>query len=135
VKVRILSLALVASLAAASVALAKDGPRPARPDGAGSATACKVRGTFVLRGTFLAGGPTTFQMDVRRASSRGRMLRGPRELKVDARTKIRRNGRRATLGGLQAGDRLLVLVRGCKRSASATMELLARHVSAHAKAA
>lgn len=129
---KLLNLALVlvaAALLAVSAALAK-GPQPGTADL--TTRACKPKQALVLRGTFLAGGPESFQMDVRHASRHQRALRGTHELRFDAQTRFRRNGAPATGAALQANDRLHVLVRGCKRGQSLGMELTARKVSAHA---
>jgi hypothetical protein len=133
-KMRFLFAALVASVALASVALAKDGPRPGRPDAA-TGNACKPKVAFILKGSFLSGGPSSFQMNITRSNRHGRALRGPREIMVDALTKFRRKGNAATLASLQANDRLNVHVRGCKRADARAMELLAKRVVARAQAA
>ena len=129
---KLLNLALVlvaAALLAVSGALAK-GPQPGKAD-ATMRGACKPKQALVLRGTFLAGGPESFQMDVKHASRHQRALRGARELRFDAQTRFRRNGAPATGATLQPNDRLHVLVRGCKHGRSLGMELTARKVSAH----
>lgn len=130
-KLRILSLALVASLASASVALGKGGPTPGKAEGP-AATGCKPKVALILKGTFLSGGTDSFQMDVKRSNKHARALRGTREVKVNAQTKFRRGGNSATLASLQANDRLNVQVRACKRMDAATMELLAKRVIAKA---
>jgi hypothetical protein len=128
---RILVFLLVAGLLSASVAVAKERPRPDMAGDTVTASGCKPKRALILRGTFLSGGPDSFQMEVRKANRLGRALRGTRELKVDARTKFRRNGNAATLASLQPNDRLNVHVRGCKRAQAMSMELLARRVVAH----
>lgn len=124
---RTAALALVSLLAVASLAGAQDSPQP-NPDG--PAAGCKPRMALVLRGRFLAGGTTSFQMDVRSASRRGKALRGSRELLIDGRTHFRRQGRPARLEALQPGDRLQVLVRACRGASAARLELVARRVFA-----
>jgi hypothetical protein len=128
--VRLLNLALVliAALLAVSVAVAKERPHSAATPG----SACAPKQLLSLKGTFLAGGPESFQMNVRHASRHERALRGARELRFDAQTRFRRNGAAATLAALQPNDRLHVLVRGCKRPRTPGTELMARTVSAHA---
>jgi hypothetical protein len=128
---RILVFLLVAGLLSASVAVAKERPRPEMAGDTVTANGCKPMRALILRGTFLAGGPDSFQMEVRRANHHGRGLRGARELKVNARTRIRRNGNAATLGSLQPNDGLNVHVRGCKRAEATSIELMARRVVAH----
>jgi hypothetical protein len=124
VRLRIIVLVLGVGLLTASVALGKNGPRPAVPGD------CKPKRAAILKGTFLAGGADSFQMDVKKANRHGQALRGTREVKVDARTKFRRLGNAATLASLQANDRLNVHVRVCKRAQAAGTELLARRVVA-----
>lgn len=114
----------------ASVAVAKEGPRPGAPED-GAPTACKPVRALILKGTFLSGGTDSFQMEVRNANRHGRALRGTREIKVNAQTKFRRAGNAATLSSLQANDRLNVKVRACKREQVLNMELMARRVVAH----
>jgi hypothetical protein len=99
---------------------------------AASPARCAKKRTLVLKGAFLAGGPESFQMQVRHASGHARALRGARELRFDAQTAFRRNGGPATAAALQPNDRLHVLVRACKRVDAASMELRARRVVAHA---
>lgn len=124
-------LVAVTALLTASVAVAKEGPRPGNPED-GARTGCKPMRTLLLKGKFLSGGTDSFQMEVRKANRHGRALRGTREIKTDARTKFRRAGAASALSSLQANDRLLVLVRACKRAQSTNMELMARRVVAHA---
>jgi hypothetical protein len=127
-----LVLALAAALLAVSVAVAKERPQPGMAGDSVTRSACQPKQALVLKGLFLAGGPESFQMNVRHASRHQRALRGARELRFDARTRFRRNGRAATLDALQPNDRLHVQVRGCKRAQAMSMELMARRVGAHA---
>ena len=131
-RLRTLVFALIASLLAVSVAVAKDGPQPGMAGDTVTQSACMPKQWLVLKGTFLAGGPESFQMNVRHASRRQRALRGPRELRFDAHTRFRRNGAASSLAALQPNDRLHVQVRGCKRAQTMSMELMARRVVAHA---
>lgn len=130
VRVPAAALALLACLIVASVALASD--RQGRDTAqAASPAPCAPERTLALKGAFLAGGPDSFQMQVRHASSHARALRGTRELRFDAQTTFRRNGGASSAGLLQPNDRLHVLVRACKRADTASMELRARRVVAH----
>jgi hypothetical protein len=130
-RLRILMFVVVTAFLTASVAVAKEGPRPGNPQD-GAQTACKPVRPLILKGTFLSGGTDSFQMEVRKANRHGRALRGTRELKVNAQTKFRRAGNAATLASLQPNDRLHVKVRACKRAQVLNMELMARRVVAHA---
>jgi hypothetical protein len=132
--VRLVNLVLVlaAALLAVSAAVAKEGPRPGMAGDSVTRSGCTPKRTLVLKGRFMAGGLESFQMNVMRASSHARALRGARELRFDTRTRFRRNGAAATLTSLQPNDRLHVLVRGCKRAQALGMELTARRVVAHA---
>ncbi len=130
-RLKILILAVVTALLTASVAIAKEGPRPGNPED-GARTGCKPKRALVLKGKFLSGGTDSFQMEVRKANRHGRALRGTREIKVNALTKFRRAGDATTLASLQPNDRLNVLVRACKREQAMNMELTARRVVAHA---
>jgi hypothetical protein len=123
---RTAAVALVALLSAASLAAAQD--PPAAPDG--PRAGCTPRLGVVVHGRFLAGGTTSFQMNVRRSSRPAWALRGPRELLVDSRTRFRRQGRPATLGTLRPGDRLQVFLRACRNGSAARLELAARSVLA-----
>jgi hypothetical protein len=129
-RLRILLLVVVTAFLTASVAVAKEGPRPGAPQD-GAASACKPKRAVILKGTFLSGGTDSFQMEVRKANRHGRELRGIREIKVNAQTKFRRAGNAATLASLQPNDRLKVHVRACKRAQLLNMELMARRVVAH----
>jgi hypothetical protein len=132
VRLRTLVLALAAALLAVSFAVAQEGPQPGVAAGTVTRSGCTPKRTLVLRGGFLAGGPESFQMEVRHASSHRRALRGPRELRFDPTTRFRRNGGPATLASLRLNDRLHVIVRSCKPAQGVGMELTARRVVAHA---
>ena len=129
-RLKILTLVVATGFLTASVAVAKEGPRPGAPAD-GAPTACKPVRPLILKGTFLSGGTDSFQMEVRKANRHGRALRGTREIKVNAQTKFRRAGNAATLSSLQGNDRLHVKVRACKRAQVLNMELMARRVVAH----
>jgi hypothetical protein len=123
---RIAAVALTLLLAAASPAAAQDPP----PSPEGPSASCTPRLALVLHGRFLAGGTTSFQMQVRRANQHAGALRGPRELLVDGRTRFRRQGEPAQLAALRPGDRLSVFVRACRSSSNARLQLVARGVFA-----
>jgi hypothetical protein len=125
-------LALAAGLLAVSVAVAKERPHPGMAGDTVTQSACAPKQWLVLKGTFLAGGPESFQMNVLHASRHQRALRGTRELRFDTHTRFRRNGAASSLTALQPSDRLHVQVRGCKRAQTMGMELMARRVVAHA---
>lgn len=127
---RAVVLALAAALLAVSVAVATDRPQASAAGDSVMQSACRPKQALVLDGTFLAGGPESFQMNVRHASRHARTLRGPRELRFDTQTRFRRNGAAASAAALQPNDRLHVLVRGCKRAQAMGMELTARKVGA-----
>ena len=129
-RLKILMLVVVTAFVSASVAVAKEGPRPGMPED-GAPRACKLVRPLVLKGTFLSGGTDSFQMEVRKANRHGRALRGTREIKVDTQTKFRHGGNAATLTSLQPNDRLNVKVRACKRAQVLDTELMARRVVAH----
>ena len=130
VRLRTVALVLGGALLAVSVAVLKEGPQPGAAADAVKPSGCSPKRTLVLRGRFLAGGPSSFQMSVTRAGSQTRALRGPHELRFDVRTRFRRDGAAASPGSLQPNDRLHVLVNGCKRAQAQAAELLARRVTA-----
>lgn len=116
---------------------------------AGAGAACRPVVSFVLKGEFVSGsadaeGAGSFLMEVKQANAHGRHLVGDEaKIDVDAKTKFRRRGH-AELADLEAGDRLNVHVRSCRRQAesagagapAAAPKLLAKQVIAHpAKAA
>jgi hypothetical protein len=102
---------------------------------AARAAQCRPHVMLVLKGTYVSGtadatGVGSFAMEVTRANRHGRLLAGKQAtVLTDAATKVRRQGK-ATLSALQAGDRLNVHVRACKRADVATLQLLAKHVIA-----
>jgi len=90
--------------AAASEATGSDVTTTAAPD-------CRLRVTYVLRGTLSAIGVDTISVDVATANRHGRRLVGDTvELAVRAATKVRRNGP-ATFGELVVGDDVKVQAR------------------------
>ena len=135
-RLKILVLALVASLVAVSAAVAKDhpgkGPKP--KTGAG----CKPAVTVMLAGTLAADvdpqdGDTSFVLTVKNANRHGRAYKqaGTATILVDSHTKVRRQGAK-TLGALAPNDRVHVTGKACKADlqAGGTPDLTARHVGA-----
>ena len=136
-RLKILVLALVASLVAVSAAVAKDhpgkGPKPKM--GAG----CKPAATVMLAGTLAAevdpqDGDTSFVLTVQRSNRHGRAYRqaGTATILVDAKTRVRREGAK-TLGALAPNDRVHVTAKACKADlkAGGMPDLTARQVGAH----
>ena len=136
-RLKILVLALVASLVAVSAAVAKDhpgkGPKP--KTGAG----CKPSATVMLAGTLAADvdpqdGDTSFVLTVKKSNKHGRAYKqaGSATILVDAKTHVSRQGAH-NLGALSPNDRLSVKARVCKADLTdgATPELTARKIDAH----
>jgi hypothetical protein len=136
-RLKILVLALVASLVAVSAAVAKDhpgkGPKP--KTGAG----CKPAATVMLAGTLAAevdpqDGDTSFVLTVQRSNRHGRAYKqaGTATILVDAKTRVRREGAK-TLGALAPNDRVHVTAKACKADlkAGGMPDLTARQVGAH----
>ena len=136
-RLKILVLALVASLVAVSAAVAKDhpgkGPKPKM--GAG----CKPAATVMLAGTLAAevdpqDGDTSFVLTVKRSNRHGRAYKqtGTATILVDAKTRVRREGAK-TLGALAPNDRVHVTAKACKADlkAGGMPDLTARQVGAH----
>jgi hypothetical protein len=101
--------------------------------------ACKPTVSYVLNGTFVAAGAdgSSFSMKVAHANHPAKALGASPTMSVDAKTRIVRNGKKAALADLRAGDRLSVQARGCKSlAADSAPALVAKRVVAHpAKAA
>lgn len=96
---------------------------------------CKPVVSFVLNGTFVAAGAdgSSFSMAVTHANRFGKTLGATPTVTTDAKTRIRRLGKPATLADLQAGDRLNVQLRGCKNApAGTTPSVVATRVFARA---
>jgi hypothetical protein len=136
-RLKILVLALVASLVAVSAAVAKDhpgkGPKP--KTGAG----CKPSVTVMLAGTLAADadpqdGDASFVLTVKRSNRHGRAYRqaGTATILVDSKTRVRREGAK-TLGALAPNDRVHVTAKACKADlkAGGMPDLAARQVGAH----
>jgi hypothetical protein len=136
----ILLIALFAlGLAASSFAVAKP-PAGKGPNASSTTTpdpaTCRPKVAVILKGQFLSGGGDSFSMDVKRSNYHGRDLVGkPLTLKVDEKTKFRRNGP-AKLTDFKSGDRLNVQARACKQKKGAPPSpnpppMLAKRVTGH----
>jgi hypothetical protein len=136
-RLKILVLALVASLVAVSAAVAKDhpgkGPKPKM--GAG----CKPGVTVILAGTLAADvdpqdGDASFVLTVKRSNRHGRAYKqaGTATILVDSHTRVRRQAAK-TLGALAPNDRVHVTAKACKADlkAGGMPDLSARQVGAH----
>jgi hypothetical protein len=136
-RLKILVLALVASLVAVSAAVAKDhpgkGPKPKTGE------SCKPSVTVMLAGTLAAGvdpqdGDTSFVLTVQRSNSHGRAYKqaGTATILVGAKTRVRREGAK-TLGALAPNDRVHVTAKACKAdlNGGGMPDLNARLIGAH----
>jgi hypothetical protein len=136
-RLKILVLALVASLVAVSAAVAKDhpgkGPKPKTGQG------CKPSVTVMLSGTLAADvdpqdGDTSFVLTVIGSNRHGRAYKqaGVATVLVDANTRVRREGAK-TVGALAPNDRVHVTGKACKADLKngGTPDITARHVGAH----
>src|SRR5690242_21348701 len=137
-RLKILVLALVASLVTVSAAVAKDhpgkGPKPKTGQG------CKPSVTVMLSGTLDASvdpqdGDTSFVLTVKSSNRHGRAYKsaGTATILVDAKTKVRRQGAK-NLGALAPNDRVHVTAKACTADLKngGTPDLTARMVGAHA---
>jgi hypothetical protein len=133
-----------AGLLAASLAAAKPPVGKGKPEGKGKKTTtsstdpatCKPKISIILKGKFVSGAGTSFTMDVTQANAHGRDLAGkPLTLNVDDKTRFVRRGP-AALADFEAGDRLNVQARACKKQKNAaaapaagpTVPMLAKRV-------
>jgi hypothetical protein len=136
-RLKILVLALVASLVAVSAAVANDhpgnGPKP--KTGAG----CKPGVTVMLAGTLAAevdplDGDTSFVLTVKGSNRHGRAYKqaGTATILVGDHTRIRREGPK-TLGALAPNDRVHVTAKACKADLKngGMPDLKARQIGAH----
>ena len=99
-----------------------------------NATACRPNVSFILNGTFVAAGSdgASFTMNVTHTNHHAKGVTSPATVSTDAKTVIRRNGKKVTLADLVAGDRLNVQARGCKNPPAGTVQtLVAKRVVAH----
>ena len=120
-------------LVTASLAVAKAPPGKGKPDDKGKQTTtsstngkgkkksatdaenCKPKISVILKGKFVSGGGSSFTMDVTQANSHGREFAGKTlSLNVDEKTRFVRRGP-AELSDFEAGDRLNVQARACKK--------------------
>jgi hypothetical protein len=112
-------------LLAASFAVAKPPPGKGKPEGKGKKTTststsadpatCHPKISVILKGEFASGAGESFTMDVKRSNFHGRDLVGkPLTLMVDDKTRFVRQGP-AELSDYEAGDRLNVQARACKK--------------------
>lgn len=100
--------------------------------GKGKLAACKPNVSFILNGTFVSAGASSFTMNVTHTNRHAKGLGKPATINVGATTKITRNGKSSTLSDLQAGDRLNVQARGCKNPPAGTVQtMVAKRVVAH----
>lgn len=136
-RLKILVLALVASLVAVSAAVAKDHPGKGLEPKTGQG--CKPNVTVMLAGTLGASvdpadGDTSFVLTVTHSNRHGRAYQqaGTAAILVDAKTKVRREGAK-NLGALAPNDRVHVTGKACKADlkSGGTPDLTARHVGAH----
>ena len=136
-RLKILVLALVASLVTVSAAVAKDhpgkGPKPKTGQG------CKPSVTVMLLGTLDASvdpqdGDASFVLTVKSSNRHGRAYKqaGTATVLVSAKTRVRREGAK-TLGALAPNDRVHVTGKACKADLKdgGTPDLTARQVGAH----
>ena len=135
-RLKLLVLALVASLAAVSAALADPGKGHRHPT---TGSGCKPAVTVVLKGV-LAGdvdpqdGDTSFVLTVKHSNKHGRAYKqaGSATIMVDAKTRVSRQDAH-NLGALAPNDRVSVKAKVCKADlkGGATPDLTARKVDAH----
>lgn len=122
---------LVAALAVTAGAAAGDRPGKPEKNRPDRSAPCRHK-NVLLKGTFMAAGADSFQMNVLKGNRAGRKLKGEQTVMVDDKTRIRRKGKegKAALADLVKDDRLLVLAR-CKPGETAgSFTLLARSVKA-----
>ena len=112
-------------LVTASLAVAKAPPGKGKPEGKGKKTTstattldpatCHPKISVILKGKFVSGAGTSFKMDVTQANSHGKDHVGDEvTLMVDEKTRFVRRGP-AELADFEAGDRLNVQARACKK--------------------
>ena len=136
-RLKLLILALVASLVAVSAATAKGKPSK-------SGANCRPAVTVMLSGVLAPDvdpqdGDTSFVLTVKHSNRHGRAYKqaGSATIMVDAKTRVRRQGEK-NLGALAPNDRVHVTAKVCRADLAdgATPDLTARKIGAHpAKAA
>jgi hypothetical protein len=136
-RLKILVVALVASLVAVSAALAHDNPGKGHKQKTGPG--CKPAVAVVLSGTL---GPSvdpqdgdgSFVLTVLHSNRHGRAFvkAGSVTILVDAKTRVRREGAH-NLGALAPNDRVHVLAKACKADLKngGTPDVTARKIGAH----
>ena len=125
-RLKILVLALVASLVAVSAAVAKDHPGKGQKPKTGAG--CKPAVTVMLAGTLAADvdpqdGDASFVLTVKNANRHGRAYKeaGTATILVDSHTTVRRQGAK-TLGALAPNDRVHVTGKACKADLTAGLQ-------------
>ncbi len=136
-RLKILVVALVASLVAVSAALAHDNPGKGHKPKTGPG--CKPAVTVMLNGVLGADvdpldGDTSFVLTVLHSNKHGRAYKqaGSATILVDAKTRIRREGAK-NLGSLAPNDRVHVQAKACKADLKdgGMPDLTARKLGAH----
>jgi hypothetical protein len=131
-RLKLLALALVASLVAVSAATAKGKPSKTGPN-------CRPAVTVMLSGVLdptadPQDGDTSFVLTVKHSNRHGRAYKqaGSATVLVDAKTRVRRQGAK-NLGALAPNDRVHVTAKVCKADLAngATPDLTARKIGAH----
>jgi hypothetical protein len=131
-RLKLLALALVASLVAVSAATAKGKPSNTGPN-------CRPAVTVMLSGVLdptadPQDGDTSFVLTVKHSNRHGRAYKqaGSATVLVDAKTRVRRQGAK-NLGALAPNDRVHVTAKVCKGDLAngATPDLTARKIGAH----
>jgi hypothetical protein len=131
-RLKLLALALVASLVAVSAATAKGKPLKTGPN-------CRPAVTVMLSGVLdptadPQDGDTSFVLTVKHSNRHGRAYKqaGSATVLVDAKTRVRRQGAK-NLGALAPNDRVHVTAKVCKADLAngATPDLTARKIGAH----
>jgi hypothetical protein len=136
--VRLKTLLAVLAVASVGTSAALAAPPPGKGKPPPSGAGCKPMVSVVLKGTLASTpGPsaTSLSVNVTSANKMGRAwVSGaqPVSVAVDAKTKIRRQGKK-TVGDLLSGDRVMVQARACKADLGGTTlpALTAVRVMAH----
>jgi hypothetical protein len=134
-RLKLMILALIASLVAVSAALAQGNPGK----GKGSKPSCKANVTVMLSGVLAsdvdpADGDASFVLTVKHANRHGRAYKtaGTANILVVTKTRINRLGKH-NLGALAPNDRVSVKAKACKADlkSGGTPDLTGRKVDAH----